>query len=220
MHAKALEKEEAIRLRESGFSLSEISESLNVAKSSVSLWVRNVPLSENAQLRIQEKRTLSRQKSAQTNIALTDLKMDQAHEYAKTVLAGVELNPDNARLLCSLLYWCEGVKIRRTNTFGFTNSDPNLMREFMKLFREGFDIDEKKLRPALHLHEYHDAEAQLQFWSNTTNIPLSQCHRPYIKPHTGKRIREGYQGCVTVRYFDVELARRLEAIAIVFLQGP
>jgi hypothetical protein len=218
MKAKPGERNRAIQLKKEGFSLSEISESLNVSKSSASSWVRDVQLSEDAKLKIQNKRILGRDRAAQTNKSRTELKLENASGYAKEILAGVIINPDTARLLCALLYWCEGVKIRRTNTFGFTNSDPNLMREFMRLFREGFDVDESKLRLTLHLHEYHDEEAQLQFWSNVTNIPLSQCHRPYKKPHTATRIREGYQGCVTVRYFDVELARRLEAIAIVFLQ--
>ena len=39
-------KEEAIKLRKEGLSLNKISEELKVAKSSVSLWVRNVELSE------------------------------------------------------------------------------------------------------------------------------------------------------------------------------
>lgn len=43
---KKLEQERAIKLRTQGYSIKKISEKLNVSKSSVSLWVRNVVLSE------------------------------------------------------------------------------------------------------------------------------------------------------------------------------
>jgi transposase len=43
---KALEKNKAISLRRQGHSIKDISKELGVAKSSVSLWVRNVELTE------------------------------------------------------------------------------------------------------------------------------------------------------------------------------
>ena len=44
MKRKAIEKIKAINLRKKGYSLNEIVEKLGVAKSSVSVWVRNEPL--------------------------------------------------------------------------------------------------------------------------------------------------------------------------------
>jgi len=42
---KNLEQNEAVRLRKKGVSMGEIATTLGVAKSSVSSWVRDVPLS-------------------------------------------------------------------------------------------------------------------------------------------------------------------------------
>ena len=117
------------------------------------------------------------------------------------------------------MYWCEGTKIKRGEVLGFTNSDPLVIASFLKLLREGFSIDEQKLRATLHIHDYHNADAQLRFWSKVTTIPLSRFHRPYRKPHTGVRTREGYQGCISIRYLNVDFGRRLEAIAIAFLEN-
>ncbi len=223
MLPKSAQKIRAIELREQGYSLSEISETLKVSKSSASLWVRSSTLSEAAQSSLAKKRSEGRQRSGNTHRKRTDLRIKEARAYAAHILKGVELNPDTSRLLCSLLYWCEGTKIRRSNTFSFTNSDPQLVATFMRLFRAGFDVDERKLRLSLHVHEYHDTEKQLRFWSRIATIPLEQCHKPYQKPHTAKQTREGYQGCVGIRYHDTDLARRLESIAIVFLEenkGP
>lgn len=208
----------AVELREQGHSLSEISALLSISKSTASIWLRNIRLSEKASASIQKKRMDGRLRANDIHRARTDQRILNARTYAEKVLEGVELNPDTSRLLCSLLYWCEGAKIRRSNTFSFTNSDPLLIASFMRLFRSGFAIDERKLRLNLHVHEYHDVQEQLRFWSRIATIPLSQCHRPYQKPHTAKRTREGYQGCVSIRYHDTNLARHLESIAIVFLE--
>lgn len=214
-------REQARAMRIGGYSLSEIAESLNVSKSSASLWVGDITLSREAKRKISEKRAAGSARSKITRQANFDLKVLNARVYAKGVVSGVMLNADTSRLLCALLYWCEGAKMRRGKAFLFTNSDPALVSLFMKLFRQGFEIEEGKLRLNLQVHDYHDLDDQLRFWSKIATIPLRQCYKPYQKPHNGVRTREGYGGCVSIRYLDTELGRRLESIAIVFLeQGP
>ena len=222
MEAKRVEKERAISLRKKGFSLSEISSILRVAKSSASLWVKGVPLSRKAKQSIEQKRSDARERAAATHRKQVDKKLTDASIYGREVVDKAAINADTARLLCAIMYWCEGTKIRRSEILGFTNSDPLVIASFLSLLRAGFSIDERKLRMTLHVHDYHDPGTQLRFWSKVTTIPLSQFHRPYRKPHTGIRTREGYQGCVSVRYLNVDFGRRLEAIALAFLnkEGP
>ena len=80
-------------------------------------------------------------------------------------------------------------------------------------------LDEKKLRICLHLHEYHSEVRQKQFWSQVTAIPLNQFFKVYKKPHTGKRKKENYPGCVSVRYYDVDVAFALNALWRLFGQS-
>ena len=221
MLPKLREQEEAIKLRKLGWSLNEISDSLQIAKSSASLWLSAIELSEVAKERIQQKRAEARERAANTKRNHVDKKFKDARTYGEEVLSRANMSLDTVRLLCALIYWCEGTKIRRSEVMGFTNSDPQLMASFLKLLRAGFTVDETKLRLTVHVHEYHDAKEQLQFWSEVTNIPLTQCHKPYLKPHTALRTREGYPGCASVRYYDVDFGRRLEGIAKAFLEkGP
>ncbi len=222
VEAKKIEREKAISLRKKGLSLSEISETLHVSKSSASVWVSDVSLSILAKQKIEKKRRDARERAATTHRKRVDKKLADAYVYGKEVVGKAAINADTARLLCAIMYWCEGTKIRRGEIPGFTNSDPMVIASFLSLLREGFVIDERKLRMTLHVHDYHDANKQLRFWSKVTTIPLSQFHHPYRKPHTGVRTREGYQGCVSVRYLNVDFGRRLEAIALAFLNknGP
>lgn len=87
---------------------------------------------------------------------------------------------------------------------------------FLKLIREGFLIDESKLRVLVHIHEYHNNDEIKFFWSSVTKIPLNQFHKSYLKPHTGKRIKEGYMGCVNINYFDSQVARQIKVLYNMF----
>ena len=110
-----------------------------------------------------------------------------------------------------MLYWCEGEK--HSPAMRFTNSDPQMLNFFLKLFRSAFKIDESKLRVCLHLHEYHDQRQQKIFWSKITGIPEVQFSKIYLKPNTGLSKKEGYPGCVSLRYFDHKIALELEALS-------
>lgn len=119
-------------------------------------------------------------------------------------------------IICAMIYWCEGGKNAKYSV-AFTNSDPKLVRTFLKLLRECFVLDESKFHPCIHLHSYHLPEKQLDFWSKVTDINKQQFIKPYLKPNTGKRIHENYQGCISLRYFNNDLAQQLVAIAKAYL---
>ncbi len=219
---KLVEKQKAEELRKKGGSIKEISKELKVSKSSVSLWVRNVPLSSKAKKIIQNKYTNGQLRAQSVRRAQTAEKLFEAQKTGKQVLENFSRTLSVYQVCCALLYSCEGTKSLNDRECKFTNSDPRLIAAFLKLFRSSFLIEEKKFRVCVHLHDYHDKDIQLQFWSKTTNIPLSQFIKPYRKHHTGKQQRKGYQGCVQICYHDVIIARKLQAIAREFLDeyGP
>lgn len=205
------EKAQAIQLRKTGHSLTEIAEKLSLAKSTVSIWVRNVPLSASARKKIEAKRYRSRINASETNRKRVKSIEREYLKQAEVSLKNEPLSHTMTQLVCTLLYWCEGAK--HTNRVEFTNADPNLVKLFLKLFRNGYQIDETKFRVCIHLHNYHNVDEQLRYWSIITKMPLSQFTKPFQKNRTGKRIRENYQGCVSIRYHDANMARRLHATA-------
>lgn len=221
MLPKLEQQRRAIELRRVGHSLSEIARLLEVSKSSVSIWVRELQLSDAAVGRIEQVRGAARERAAATNRSKVDLQFAEARQYGESIVRSSAFNADARRVLCALLYWCEGTKIRRHAVPTFTNSDADLVATYLKLLRTEFKLDESRLRLTLHVHEYHDAQKQLRFWSNLTKIPLAQCTKPYRKPNSRKRVREGYQGCVSIRYLDTRFGRYLEGIAKAYLRkGP
>lgn len=206
----------ATRLRKKGYSLREISEDLSISKSSAHLWLKNIVLNNKARKRIEKIRIDARLKANRVNHEKKVKRLKIARLEADKTLYKLYLNKKHFRLLCSLIYWCEGAK--EDMTLKFSNSDPKLVKTFLYLLRKSFQIDEKKFRPIVHLHRYHDEKKQLCFWSKIMKIPLKQFMNSYMKPNTKKRINPSYQGCVNVTYYDASLSRELLAIAKKFFR--
>lgn len=216
MKLKIAEKLKSISLREKGYSLNEIVKKVGVAKSSISTWVRNVPLTDDARERLLTKIKLGQLISAENKRARTQNTIEGFLHDAKNKLEDIKFDKFQKRLLCSLLYWCEGAKNHYSGV-NFTNSDPKLIRTFLHLFREGFGPKEHKFRACVHLHKYHDTKKQMRFWAKVTNIRSNQFIKPYQKPNTGKRVRKNYPGCINIRYGNNNIARQLLTTAEAFL---
>ena len=217
---KLIEKEKAIDLRKQGFTISEIHRLLKISKGTLSLWLRNIHVSPEADSLIKSKLSKAQQTASRAILNKSKEKSRVAFEYATKTILPVKLNKNFSQLLCAMIYWCEGNKAWKDPVV-FTNSDPHLVKTFLKLLRTSFKIDESKFRIGMHLHGYHDEQKQLEFWSRITNVSKERFVKTFHKPNTGKYRKEGYQGCISVRYYDVVITRKLLALAQVFMnKGP
>ena len=214
---KIIEKEKALELRRSGYSLGQIHKELSVSKSTVSVWVSGIKLSKEAKAKIQKRSSDGQLRSQELKRQKRKAKEKLAENYGKNVVLGTALNKNSLEIICSMIYWCEGNKSLRDSVF-FTNSDPKLISNFLYLFRNSFNVDEGKFRVCVHIHDYHEDEKQKDFWSEITSIPKEQFIKSYRKPNTKKRIRDNYQGCAQVRYYDIDVARKLQATAKEFMK--
>ncbi len=212
---KLKERHKAIKFRENGYSIGEISKLLNVSKSSVSLWVRNIVLSAKAIQRLDTKITQGQKQAAKNKTLKTSMFVQGYLREASDSLKEMKFDTFTKRLLCSLLYWCEGSK-SDDGAVRFTNSDPSMIKTFLFLFRHSFKIDESKFRACIHLHSYHNPSEQKKFWSNLTGIPEPQFIKSFQKKNTGKRIKMNYPGCLQVRYYDSRVSRKLIMTARAF----
>jgi len=208
-------KEKALRLRKRGYSIKEIAKKLNIAQSTSSVWVRDIELDRKAQDRLLKRNLMSHYK---TSLRWKKKRIEEDKVYRSRALPVIDKTKKDLyhfKLYCSLLYWCEGGKGYR-EAVGFTNSDPVLIEAFIKLFRKSFDLDESKFRVVMHLHAYHNERKQKKFWSVLTSIPEKQFLKTFQKPNTGKRIKEGYPGCISLYYYDCKIAREIKALYKVF----
>jgi hypothetical protein len=208
-------RERARELRTQGLSYNEIVARLGVTKSSVSLWVRDLPCPERFRYVHSERRQEGLRKY---NEART------AGHIAETEAAAAEIgNLTDRELLIAgaIAYWCEGAKskpTRKANRVVFINSDPGLIRFFLRfLDLAGVNRDDWVLR--VYIHENADAEAAQRFWLEITGAHPSQFRSPTLKRHNPKTPRtnvgEDYHGCLRI---DVRrsaaLYRKIEGWAL------
>ena len=203
-------KQEAVSLRKKGFSLREISIALGISKSTASLWLGKIDLSNKAKRRIEEIRISARVKSTATKKKKADAENDVIAQRVGELLKKTHFSKNHIKIFCALLYWCEGGKFDSSVTF--MNSDPEMIKYFLHTLRRGFNINESKFRALIHLHDYHNEKDQIKFWSNITGIPVSQFVKSYHKKNTGKVKRENYPGCLSVRYYDKKVFTELRFI--------
>ncbi|NQV13083.1 MAG: hypothetical protein HQ530_02150 [Parcubacteria group bacterium] len=206
------EYSEALRLRQKGFSLSEIQRKVGISKSTASLWLRDVELSSKAIKRLAERGNLGRVNSGKTRARRRQEFERMCGKKIERLLDRTQVNDDHLKMFCSLLYWCEGGKDIQEGLV-FSNSDPALQKTYLYCLRASFPVKEEKFRVLLQLHEYHSIDRQIKFWSKVMKIPQDQFSQPYIKPHTGKRKRENYPGCVNVKYHDSTLAKEMSILS-------
>jgi hypothetical protein len=206
MKIKAQENKKALALRMKGYSFREISEILNISKSTASLWTRDIKLSRKASKRIEWLSVNGRKKAADTNWQKQVIEDEEILGKVKNYFADKNFSGLDLRVACALLYWCEGSK---SNKMTFTNSDPEMIKFYLIALRSTFAIDEKKFRVVVHLHSYHDIKKQLLFWSRVTAIPLTQFTKPFLKKNTGINKKPGYQGCVGIVYYNNRIKKEL-----------
>lgn len=206
----------AIKLRKQGFSIKEISQKLEIAQSTASLWLRDISLSPKAEKRLEQRISQGQFASARNRKEKSAILKEKYIKNGFELLDIYKGNKDHFKIFCALLYYCEGAK--SGDYFQFTNSDPGLIKVFLRLLRESFSIDESKFRISLHLHSYHSNKKQIKFWSGITNVAINQFIKPYRKHNSGKRVKTNYQGCVNIKYYDANLAKEILGIGQAFIQ--
>ncbi len=200
-------------MREEGISIPSIAARLGLSKSTIWLWTKDIRLSDVQLQGIARAATTGRNHGRDVLKVMRQIERKHIDQNAQRIVQKVfnNRNVDFWKMVAAIVFWCEGGK-RELTSLRFANSDPQLVQLFLLALRTGFKVDEKKFRALLHLHEYHNDEIQKVFWSKITGISLDRFAKSYQKPHTGKRKRDGYQGCISVRYNNAALARTLDAL--------
>jgi hypothetical protein len=194
---KLLQREEARRLRAGGWTMPDIAAELRVSRSSVSLWTRDVPveLGPRRVRRPRQPNVLERAKEAEIAALL---------EEGRTRI-GV-LSDRDLLVAGTALYAGEGTK--RDGTVCFANSDPAMVAFFCLWLRRFFEIDERRLRVSLYLHQGLDLAAAQSFWSDLTAIPMHQFVSAYrAVPDGGIRNNKHEFGCASIRYASARTHR-------------
>ncbi len=200
-----LAKTQATQLRREGQSYSEIRKMLNVSKSTLSDWLRDVELSEIQKSRLNRLQATA-YLGAKKKIQTCAKRHSDIREKAEKKVVGLVKDPFFVAGL--MLYWAEGSK--GIGLVQFSNSDPAMIKIMMRWFRKFCAVPEDKFRIGLFIHSLHTKEDYQLFWQKITGVPLSQFHRPYIKPTIfSNRKNKLYEGTCKIVIHSRDLLSRI-----------
>jgi hypothetical protein len=192
---KLEERTRARELRAQAWTLQEIADELGVAKSSVSLWVRDVGFDATSR-----RSAATHRRPRGSDHPLRRRKLAQLEQLREEGLERIGSLSDREFLVAGLgLYAGDGAKGEME--VKFANSNPVLVAFICRWLRRFYDVDERRLRVVLYLHEGLDLAAANQHWAEITRIPVEQFTRPYrAVPDASIRHNKHVHGCAHVRY--------------------
>ncbi len=205
---RVLDRRRAFELRKLGNSYSQIKKELGISKSTLSLWLRQYPLSKE-QIRLLRDISESRiEKYRQTMQRKRDTKLlDYYNEQKKILLPFAKKELYIAGLF---LYWGEGDKTSR-NVVSINNTDPGVLKFALHWMTKALDIPKEKIQVYLHLYSDMVVEDEINYWSRELYVPKNQFAKPYIKQ--SKRIELDHKGfghgTCGIRAFNTVIKERI-----------
>ncbi len=190
--AKSLLRLEARKLRGKGVSIRSIARELKAARSSVGYWVRDIVLTEE-QLVLLKQSELKGHEKGRLKAAI--IKKEKRANLVKTfnVSGGREISYISSRelLLVGLaLYWAEGSKGDQTRRVEFCNSDPVMIKLFIKWLIDCFGVKNEDLRGIVGINQIHAfrVEQVKRYWLGISGIPLEQFRKTSLKKAKSKKV--------------------------------
>lgn len=178
--ARRLEKQEAIQMRLAGATYSEIRSRYSVSKSTLSLWLREYPLSK---ARLREVRDISpaRIERFRATMALKrSARLEQVKGLARTRIGG--LTEREVLIAGYFLYWGEGWKTSSTRV-ALSNTDAAMLVFFIR-WLEMLGVPRTKVKVQLHLYSDMNIERESQYWKKQLLLPDSCFRSPRVKNTT------------------------------------
>ncbi|MCT9005554.1 hypothetical protein [Streptomyces rhizosphaerihabitans] len=212
-NAKDELRDRARELRLQGWTYDQIQVELGCSKSSISLWVRDLPKPEPRPASEQAK--LAGRKRWDHELAQRDIER-QCTKAAAAATIGA-LSDRELFLLGVGLYWAEGSKDKkydRRECVTFVNSDPGMIEVFLR-WLDLLGVERGRLRFTVMIHETADVAEAERYWADLVGSNRAAFYKTTLKRHNPKTVRknvgESYRGCLAIKVRQsAELYRRIE----------
>ena len=181
----------ALELRQAGWSYAMIEAELGVARSTLSGWLRDVPITNlhidmrKATLRTAQQKAYQANKLRQEEL-VTNIHAGAGEDIRKLFADG--LSSRELFLSGLMLYWAEGAK---TGTVvSVTNSDPFAIKVFVRWVEACLGVTRDQLRGEVHLYPDVDVDEAESYWSEIIGIPRTQFYKAQVDYRTNKSLHK------------------------------
>ncbi|OGZ58598.1 MAG: hypothetical protein A2728_01735 [Candidatus Spechtbacteria bacterium RIFCSPHIGHO2_01_FULL_38_11] len=177
-------KNKAIEYRKKGYSYNMISEKLDLPKSTLSDWLKDIPFRPNQEVinRIGN----AKLKSAQTK---NRQKIENIKKMKKIAFKEVDkLSNRDLFMLGIGLYWGEGTK--RYSHIRIINSDPAIIQASVRWFKDICKLKNKNFSIRVHIYPDNYEKECLRYWSNIAGISLNNFGKTQIDRRKNKSFKK------------------------------
>ena len=201
MKARLEDKYKAIELRKKGFTYKDIMKEIAVSKSLLSGWFKFLELSLEEENGLKERAQLNRDRG-NSRAALSNRVKRKAREESASKEAWeiFKINKDDPLFVLGIgLFWAEGSK--RTSSFQFVNSDPEMIKFMIFWMKKYFKIIDERIFIRIHTHEDFKLEKYEEFWQDELGLTAEKLKKTCYKPNTRHGIFKKnplYKGCVRI----------------------
>ncbi|OSZ58162.1 hypothetical protein OQI_23315 [Streptomyces pharetrae CZA14] len=206
-------REKARELRRQGWTYDRIQLELGCSRSSVSLWVRDLP-------RPEPRYTPEEQRALMTEGLKRRRAADQEKRRQSKLAArreAQELSDRDLFLAGVALYWAEGSKSKpydRRERAVFVNSDPGVIQVYLA-WLDLLGVSRDRLRFRVLIHESADVDAAQRYWADISDVDSSVFQKATLKKHNPRTVRKNtgddYHGCLVVSVSQsADLYNRIE----------
>ena len=211
-------KQKALQLRKQGKSYLQIHQSIHVSKSTLSLWLRDVKLSDAL---VQKIYTRGKQKSIEALVKRNKEQTNVAAEKASKIrkIFAREIGTVSKKELFYLglaLYIGEGYKRGSEGAawkcVDVANSDPDVIRIMMRFFRECCIVEDKNFRIYLSLHDKKNEEMAIEYWVRLTGLKRDNFIKTSFTQASSTKYkypRRLVYGTVHIRIYNTDLFHQI-----------
>ncbi len=197
-----------------------IEKELGVVRATLSGWFKGLKLSKVAERLIVDRKRRNlieqRKKALKVLKKLRDTELEQVRLGVEKTISTISFEIATKEALLAMLYLGEGFK--RKSTLGFGNSNVNILVAFIKLLREVYKVEEKRITCYLHLRYDQDSEKEKKYWSRRLGIGEDRFRKTQFDKRTiGSKTWDRYHGVCSIYCHDARLERRLSAFQALLL---
>ncbi|MDT7839465.1 hypothetical protein [Streptomyces justiciae] len=206
-------RERARELRKQGWTYNQIQAELGCSKSSVSLWVRDLPHPEPKCTPEEQRERMN------AGLARLQAERDRKREESKQAAAAAigEMSDRDLFIAGVALYWAEGTKDKahaRRERVTFVNSDPTMIRLFLA-WLDLLEVERDRIKYHVMIHETADVTAAEQYWMDVAQAEAAAFGKTTLKRHNPRTVRkntgDAYRGCLVLTVQQsADLYRRIE----------
>ncbi len=204
----------AREMRLQGMTYDRIQLELGCSKSSISLWVRDLPKPDRPP-RTREEASAIAKRGWEATMRQREIERQQTKLSAAREIGAMT---DRELFLVGVgLYWAEGTKSkphRLSEAVVFINSDPDMIQTYLA-WLSLLGVQPERIRYRVMIHESAQVADAERYWASLVGVGVDTFEKTTLKKHNPKTVRkntgEHYRGCLVIRTLKgADLYRRIE----------